>query len=319
MSKRQMYPEEPEHSDIGEDCCFSDEDDDFSDDSSSDGYNPEDDKIREEIARKRKEEEQRKKDKKQLQDFDVDMKVYSWETPKNTQNTEKEGFPGLLEHVCSSSTKFSENKKGGGFLKYMPEIFFGPTGMSVKRVMCSYFIKGQCTRPNCAFYHPENVKCKYDTNCKNQKCVFVHSHRDDNTQGVKPTSENKNTTERPQNGEKCKHRICIITLQIVNGKVVPTGKTCKHGDNCNFAHSLNEVKKAITENQERFKCKFGLKCKHVKSETYEKVVNDKPIKCIIYKNTDKFCGCPRNHPKESLNNYIGRVSEGRRPTPPKIM
>jgi hypothetical protein len=82
---------------------------------------------------------------------------------------------------------------------------------------------------------------------------------------------------------------------------------------------FTQTKKAIKENQERFKCKFGLKCKHVKSETYEKVVNDKPIKCIIYKNTDKFCGCPRNHPKESLNNYIGRVSEGRRPTPPKTM
>jgi len=307
-----MYENQDSDSDFEEDFFFesdasvySDDDDDF-----------EDKKILEKIELKRKEEEQLLNDQKQIQglkQLDISSK-YDWKVPVNTEITKDERFPDLLE--CLQTTQKSPKTKriGAGFLKCIPNIVFGRTDISVKLAMCTFFLKGKCTRTNCPYYHPVDVKCKYDTNCPNPKCVFVHSPRDD----TKTTQEQK-PTEKPQTSEKFKHRICLNTLQIVNNKVVPTQKTCKHGENCNFAHSTEEIEAAVKANEDRFKCNFGKKCRHVSIEISQRVnKNNKPIKCYKYTNKTEFCGCQRVHHRESINNFIVRVHTGRRPPKPML-
>jgi hypothetical protein len=308
MSNRQMY-ENQDYSDSDSDfeenfffdsdaSVYSDDDDDF-----------ENKNILDKIELKRKEEEQLLNDQKQIQglkQLDISSK-YDWKVPVNIEIIKDERFPDLLECLQTTQKSPKNKKLGAGFSRYTPTIVFGRTDISVKPVMCTYFLKGNCTRTNCPYYHPVDVKCKFDTNCTNPKCVFVHSPRDDTT-----TQEQK-TIEKPQTNEKCKHRMCLNTLQIVNNKVVPTQKICKHGENCNFAHSTDEIETAVKANQDRFKCNFGKKCRHVSIEISQVVKNNKPIKCYKYTNKTEFCGCQRVHHRESINNFIVRVHMSRRP------
>lgn len=302
-----------------------------------------------ETIEKNKKAEQVLKDQKQIQDFPVDIKKnYDWinnpsiEEPKSYNDNE---FPLLLKAGKQKLTKRPKTSMVG-FLNIQPKIFYGPcTSLEVSPVMCTYFLKGQCERSPCPYFHPIDVKCKFDTRCTNQKCVFVHSPRDNNQPPVQPTtvkckfdtkctnqkcvfvhSQRDNnqqqvqlTTGKPQHAEKCKHRICLNTLQIVDNKVVPSPKTCKFGDNCAFSHTIEEVLAAVKENQERFKCKFSHKCNHVVAEIYEVVINNKPRTCYKYTNKTAFCDCPRVHHKESINNFIVRVTtSNRRPQQHKL-
>lgn len=316
MSKRQnstIVFEEYELSDGNneEDMFFFDSDSIFSD--CSDEENKEDADI---LARleQRHEEEQRKKDQEQIKNFPVNIRVYNWQTPANTTFVNNEDFPGLLECLPKTQQPPKKSNKGAGFTNTLPTVVFGRTGISLKKVMCAYFLQGRCTRSNCAYYHPLDEKCKFDTTCTNPKCVFVHSTSKNSTSSVEPTVATKGLPKtKPQHNEKCKHRICLNTFQIVDKKVVPTQKKCKHGDNCNFAHTIKEIATAIQSNEEKFKCKFGHKCKHVSLETSKSVISDKQTKIYKYENKTEFCECPRVHSKESIQDFIVRVHTSRRP------
>jgi hypothetical protein len=279
----------------------------------------EDDEILGRLEQRHKE-EQRQKDQEQIKNFPVDIRVYNWQTPAITNFVNNEDFPGLLECLPKTPKK---SKKGVGFTNTVPAVVIGRTGISVKKVMCSYFLQGRCTRSNCVYYHPLNEKCKFYTTCTNPKCVFVHPTSENPS--VKPTGSTKGLAPagsppkvKLPNNEKCKHRICLNTFQIVDKKVVPTQKKCKHGDNCNFAHTIKEIATAIQSNQEKFKCKFGHKCKHVILETSKSVISDKQTKIYKYENKTEFCECPRVHNKESIQDFIVRVHTSRRP-PQKII
>ena len=280
----------------------------------SDDEDEEDAEILEHLQLKR-EEEQKEKDRQQIKNFPVDIRVYDWQPPANTTFVNSEDFPGLLECLPKTQQPPKKSNKGAGFTNTVPEVVFGRTGISLKKVMCAYFLQGRCTRSNCAYYHPIDEKCKFDTTCTNPKCVFVHSTSKNCTSSVEPTVATK---VKPQNNEKCKHRICLNTFQIVDKKVVATQKKCKHGDNCNFAHTIKEIATAIQSNEEKFKCKYGHKCKHVSLETSKFVINDKQTKIYKYENKTEFCECPRVHSKESIQDFIVRVHTSRRP-PQKIM
>lgn len=315
MSKRQTFEDDEFASvDFEENEFFFD----YSDSISYCSDEEEDAEIHENLVQLKIEEEQREKDLKQtqgLQNLNISKK-YSWRTPVNNEVSNDEEFPGLLRRFTPPLQKTGESiklRKGAGFTNRVPEVFFGSrTGISVKLAICSYFLQGRCTRPNCAYYHPVNKKCKFDTTCTNPKCVFVHSSSENKTSSVQPTEPQKN---KPQNNEKCKHRICLNTFQIVENKVVATQKTCKHGDNCNFAHTIKEIATAIQSNEEKFKCNYGHKCKHVSLEISKSVIKDKPTKIFKYQNKTEFCECPRVHTKESIQDFIVRVHTGRRPPP----
>lgn len=318
MSKRQMsmYEEEFESSDVD----FKEDDFFFDSDNSSycsDEENEKDIEILEHLVQLKREEEQREKDQQQIQGLQClnIREKYNWKTPVNNEISNNEGFPDLLESLTSLSKteESTKSKKGAGFTKYVPKVFYGlHTDISVKPAICIYYLKGKCTRPNCAYYHSVNEKCKFDQTCTNPKCVFVHSSSENKTQAVQPTAEQKN---RPQNNEKCKHRLCLNTFQIVDKKVVAAKKDCKHGDKCNFAHTIKEVVAAIQANEEKFKCNYGHKCKHVSLEISKAVIKDKPTKLFKYQNKTEFCMCPRVHTKESIQDFIVRVHTSRRPPP----
>jgi len=269
------------------------------------------------IAQKR-EEEQREKDIKQiqgLQEFNIRSR-YSWQSPASNDDI---GFRDLLVEEQKKQQSFQSHStkktKSVGFKKTTPEIVFGPTGLIIKDVACSYFLKGNCTRPKCAYYHPVNEKCRFDPNCKNPKCVFVHSTNANDEKSkhvVKPT-----ITESPQIKDKRKHRICLNTLKFVENTVVPTGKTCKHGDNCSFAHTIGEIMEAVKADQEKFQCKFGKNCRNISFENFTTVVNNKPKTVFTYQNKTEFCYCPRVHYKESIINFLVRVQNSPRPPPKK--
>ena len=313
MSNRQMSMDEEEKTfecydgdeflfDSDTDSCYSD-------------YGEEDAEILEKLEQKR-EEEQRQKDQNQiygLRFLNIPDK-YSWQPPANEESIRREGFPGLLEsRRLLSKTHGSTPTRGAGFSKHIPKIVVGnKNDFSVKPVICSYFLKGNCTRPDCTFYHPINEKCKFDKTCTNPKCVFVHSSRENKTTVIQSTTEQKDNI-KPQNGEKCKHRICLHIFQIVNNKIVATKKNCKYGDSCNFAHNIGEVVVAIKANQEKFKCNYGSKCKHVNLVISEAVIKDKQTKIFKYQNKNEFCECPRVHSKESVQDFIVRVQTARRP------
>jgi len=265
------------------------------------------DQVRE---KEQREKEQREKDKEQIRNFPVDILKYNW-TPPTESSVNFENV--LLEEQSRQENKSMKVKgsRGAGFKKTMPNIVYGPTDIVVKPVLCIYFLRGNCTRSKCTFYHPVDEKCKFDTKCTNPKCVFVHTNG--KTRNVQLTPEHQNKTEKLQTSEKCKHRICLNTLQIVDNNVVPTLKTCKHGNNCNFAHSIKEIVDAIKANPEKFKCSFGQKCRHVCFETLKSVINKKQTTVYTYKNNTEFCNCPRVHHKESVINFIVRVHTARRP------
>lgn len=319
MSKRQiptMVFEEDEPSDVNfeEGMFFFDSDSVFS--YCSDGENEEDSEILERLVQLKREEEQKEKDLQQIKKFPVDIRAcYNWQTPAaNTTFVNSEDFPGLLEWLPKTQQPPKKSNKGAGFTNTLPTVVFGRTGISLKKVICAYFLQGRCTRSNCAYYHPLDEKCKFDTTCTNPKCVFVHSTSKNSTSSVEPTVATKWPPKtKPQHNEKCKHRICLNTFQIVEKKVVQTQKKCKHGDNCNFAHTIKEIATAIQSNEEKFKCKFGHKCKHVSLETSKSVISDKQIKIYKYENKTEFCECPRVHSKESIQDFIVRVHTSRRP------
>jgi len=316
MSKRQidtMVFEDFESSDVNfEEKLFFDSDSIFS--YCSDEENEEDAEIFENFQQKR-EEEQRERDLQQIKNFPVDIRVYNWQTPANTTfDVNSEDYPGLLECLPKTQQPPKKSNKGAGFTKTVPTVVFGRTGISLKKVMCVYFLQGRCTRSNCAYYHPLDEKCKFDTTCTNPKCVFVHSTSNKGTSSVEPTvAASRPAPSALATKEKCKHRICLNTFQIVDKKVVATQKKCKHGDNCNFAHTIKEIATAIQSNEEKFKCKFGHKCKHVSLETSKGVINDKQTKIYKYENKTEFCECPRVHSKESIQDFIVRVHTSRRP------
>lgn len=279
----------------------------------SDDENEEDIEILEKLVQLKREEEQREKDLQQIKKFPVDIRMYNWQTPVTKEGNKTDGFPGLLESLTPlpRTEESMKSKKGAGFTKHVPKVVYGThTDISVKPAMCLYFLKGKCTSLNCAFYHPVNEKCKFDKTCTNPKCVFVHSSSENKTPSVQSIVEHKN---KPQNNEKCKHRICLNMFQIVDKKVVATQKKCKHGDNCNFAHTIKEITTAIQSNEEKFKCKYGYKCKHISLEMSKSVIKDKPTKIFKYQNKTEFCECPRVHTKESIQDFIVRVHTSRRP------
>jgi len=315
MSKGQMstmFEEDFESSNVN----FEENDFFFDSDSisyCSDDENEEDIEILENLIQLKREEEQRERDLRQIQKFPVDIRVYNWQTPVAKEVNETEGFPGLLESFTPlpKTEESIKSKKGAGFTKHVPKVFYGAyTDIYVKPAMCFHFLKGKCTSLNCTFYHPVNEKCKFDKTCTNPKCVFVHSSSENKTPSAQPIVEQKN---KPQNNEKCKHRICLNMFQIVDKKVVATQKKCKHGDNCNFAHTIKEITTAIQSNEEKFKCKYGHKCKHVSLEISKSVIKDKPTKIFKYQNKTEFCECPRVHTKESIQDFIVRVHTSRRP------
>lgn len=314
MSKRQisiMFEENFESSDVNFEDEFFFDSDNIS--YCSDDENEEDIEILDHFLQLKREEEQRVRDLQQIQNFPVDIRVYNWQTPVTKEDNNTDGFPGLLESLTpvSKTGEVIKSKKGAGFTKYVPKVFYGThTDISVKPAMCSFFLKGKCTNPKCAYYHPINEKCKFDQTCTNPKCVFVHSSSKNKTLPVQPTVEQK---IKPQNAEKCKHRICLNIFQIVDKKVVATQKPCKHGDNCNFAHTIKEIAVAIQSNEEKFKCNYGHKCKHVSLEITKSVIKDKMTKIFKYQNKTEFCTCPRVHTKESIQDFIVRVHSSRRP------
>ena len=326
MSKRQnstIVFEEYESSAVNfqEDMFFFDSASVFS--YCSDDEENEDDEILGRLEQ-RHEEEQRQKDQEQIKNFPVDIRVYNWQTPANTTFVNNEDFPGLLECLPKTQQPPKKSNKGAGFTNTLPTVVFGRTNISLKKVMCAYFLQGRCTRANCAYYHPVDEKCKFDTTCTNPKCVFVHSTSENRAPSVEPTASPQGLAPAGQapkvklpNNEKCKHRICLNTFQIADKKVVPTQKKCKHGDNCNFAHTIKEIATAIQSNEEKFKCKYGHKCKHVILETSKSVINDKQTKLYKYENKTEFCECPRVHSKESIQDFIVRVHTSRRPPPKK--
>lgn len=274
----------------------------------------EDEEILKRISQKR-EEEQREKDMKQIQslkELNIRSK-YSWQSPAINDDI---GFRDLLVEEQKKQTfqnQSTKKTKGVGFKKTTPDIFFGPTGLIIKDLVCSYFLKGNCTRQKCTYYHPVNEKCRFDPNCKNPKCVFVHSTNDQESKHVvKPTTT---STASPQIRDKRKHRICLNTLMFVENTVVPTGKTCKHGDNCSFAHTIGEIMEAVKADQEKFKCKFGKNCRNISFENSTIVVNKKPKTVFTYQNKTEFCYCPRVHYRESITNFLVRVQNAPRPPP----
>lgn len=312
-SEYDEYDEEYEYFsdyDDGE-VCFSDDDNIYE---HSDEANKDDKEVIEIIDEKvqKEKEEQRKKL----------FREYQWQTP--TDDTQvidtqvidtltKELYPGLLEYVPPKhdGTKY----KGAGFRRTMPKIVFGPTAITLQKAICSFFIKGTCTKgANCKFYHPVDEKCKFDPNCKNPKCVFVHSPKESVQE---KTTQNRQVSTQP--GKKYKHRICNNIFKIENSRLIvrinaETNKpeTCRHGENCNFSHSKEEVKEAINANKETFKCKFNLGCREVKFKIYEKVIDNVPKKKYIYFNRTDICKCPRAHPHEKVENLIVRVHTGQK-------
>lgn len=316
MSKRQtskLYEEDDFSSENEDDCFF------FDDDSSvcSDEENMEEDtKIAENIEQRR-EEEKKQKDLQQtigLQLLNI-RNTRDWKVPETNTSSNNEEFPSLLSRFQPFSQKTKESpiksKKGAGFTNTVPSVVFGPTDISVRLATCVFFLQGKCTKPNCAYYHPKNKKCKFDTACTNKKCVFVHSSSENNTASVQST---KPQQSKPQNNEKRKHKICLNTFQFVGNKLSTTQKPCKHGDNCMYAHSTKEVANAIQSNKEKFKCNFGQKCKHVILE----IIREEPKKVFKYQNLTEFCECPRVHTRESVQDYIVRVYNSRRPPPLKV-
>lgn len=285
----------------------------------SDEENEEDIEILEHLVQLKREEEQREKDLKQIQGFHLNIRdKYSWQAPVNTEVNNVDGYPGLLESLTPlpKTEESIKSKKGAGFTKHVPKVFYGTqNGISVRSAVCVYFLKGKCTSLNCAYYHPENQKCRFDQACTNLKCVFVHSSSENKTPSVQPTVEQKN---KPQYNEKCKHRICLNTFQIVDKKVVATQRNCKHGDNCNFAHTIKEIVTAVQSNEEKFKCNYGHKCKHVSLEISKSVIKGKQTNIFKYQNKTEFCECPRVHTKESIQEFIVRVHTSRRPPPKTI-
>jgi len=315
MLKRQNFTtvfEEKEEEDVNFEDLFFFDSDSVSSYCSDEGN--EDYEILERLEQKH-EEERRQKDQEQIKKFPVDIRMYNWQTPPaDTTFVNNEDFPGLLECLPKTQQPPKKSNKGAGFTSTLPTVVFGPTGISLKKVMCAYFLQGKCTRSSCAYYHPLDEKCKFDTTCTNRKCVFVHSTSKNSTSSVEPTVATKGLPKtKPQHNEKCKHRICLNTFQIVDKKVVPTQKKCKHEDNCNFAHTIKEIATAIKSNEEKFKCKFGYKCKHVSLETSKSVISDKQTKIYKYENKTEFCECPRVHSKESIQDFIVRVHTSRRP------
>lgn len=302
-----------------EEYCYSDDDDSssYSDDQRK---FEDDDEILERIAQVR-EQEIREKDLRQIKDFPVDIRKYDWKCPENIEGVNNEGFPGLLECIPQNQNFVNSTKtrKGAGFTRHMPEIVFGDTGISIKSAKCVHFLRGNCTRENCTFYHPTDEKCKFDKKCNNQRCVYLHSPRDEGKIVFNPKTIQKNNTSVPRTGEKCKHRICLNIFKIEDNKLKTTQRKCKHGDNCSFAHSTKEIKEAINANKERFKCNFEKKCIHVSFEISNVVINNEPTKIYKYQNITEFCGCPRVHPKESISNFSVRVHAGRKPQPKPLI
>lgn len=78
--------------------------------------------------------------------------------------------------------------------------------------------------------------------------------------------------------------------------------TCKFGDDCQFAHTKEEMRLALED------CHFGKQCKRVRSVMVKFVKGGKTLAYYKYQNSP-HSRCARRHPGETINNYIARMNE----------
>ena len=147
--------------------------------------------------------------------------------------------------------------------------------------ICKYYLEGkECPHAKCRFSHGDIMEpkiniCKHFTDNK----ICMHDNCSKSIQEY--TYEKAIDILTDENKIAIKKKCTKMCESIVNG--IP----CRHGTNCRFAHSRDEL--VIGE------CFFGTLCKYTKHQG-----------CGIYKNISSYI-CLFKHPGETKNSYNTRV------------
>lgn len=156
--------------------------------------------------------------------------------------------------------------------------------------------------------------CNFYPNCKKgDACTFLHLDRPTlpaSAVYIDPTGSQNNKMLPGMINNKKKHLLCNNMFTITKTKIQPSAPGfCKHGDNCYYAHSLQEVKDEIVKDS--FKC-LHKECRGVELVTKIVEKNNKQLKKIKYINasTSQFI-CLKSHNKENPSNFILRTAEAR--------
>lgn len=157
--------------------------------------------------------------------------------------------------------------------------------------MCKEMHNGKaCMRPVCRFRHPQICDKK---DCSKLDCTLYHLSRD------------QTNRLRGMKTRMCKN----ILKKDAKGKLVFEG-TCPSGEDCKFAHSIAQIKEAVTECKKKEQCQF---VKHALR------ANARKEKKSVYTNVHGAATiCRKLHPNEAIANFIVRTSLPPTPsTPPK--
>jgi hypothetical protein len=162
-----------------------------------------------------------------------------------------------------------------------------PMPQQLKRKICKSVIYGTpCSYgEKCIFSHvqtenTQNPECKFGDNCKNKTCKFGHTSSAQSE--IKPFK---------------KMWLCRNMFKISAEKIEKIN-TCRFGENCIYAHSKDEISKAISN------CKFGEKCNSVEINFTSSESNAKTRRYVNKKDSRQ---CLRLHPKERVTDFIRRT------------
>lgn len=145
-------------------------------------------------------------------------------------------------------------------------------------------------------YNPNSKpNCKHGMKCLNPKCTFIHPTEFVKQGHILPSVQN----------EMKKHLLCKNNCKIENGEIKFIKDGCRFGDSCRYAHSRSELSENIDD---KFKCKFGLKCKGIVTEMIKKADVTGKIRSVRrYKNSDGDRKCNKLHEKERITDFIIRT------------
>ena len=170
-------------------------------------------------------------------------------------------------------------------------------------ILCKFIRDGEVCKfgDKCKFSHEkrEAVKkpmCRKGSDCENKKCTFTHPVQKQRTPHASPSATSTSSL-----------LLCKNMFKIENGAIIETGKKCKFGDSCSFAHGWTVVRDRISSGN--FKCKFDDKCSRVKVEFIKKNV-DGSIKTIRrYTNSGTNGKCFKIHSNERVKDFIIRTQQ----------
>jgi hypothetical protein len=180
---------------------------------------------------------------------------------------------------------------------------------------------------------PQKPDCKYGIKCLNKKCTFIHPNgknipvsiqskqmepQKDNTsfsdesigsqreRNISRCSSNASSKDNPSNGNELSRKIWLcknkFKISKTDGNIYECFKieergTCKFGDHCIYAHSIEDVRQGVQS------CRFAEKCKGI-NIIYIQKDNQKVRR---YENNSETRKCCRLHPKERMLDFTKRI------------